>query len=57
MALAILIYLAFMTVLGVVLNVASVGKPRGPLTPGVAAGTAFLGMLHMLCYVYLSTRV
>lgn len=57
MALAILCFLALMTVLNVVLTVTLVGKPRQPINSGTAAGVSFVGMLYLLAYVYLGTQV
>lgn len=57
MALAILIYMMTMTVVGIVLQVATVGKPKRPMTaPGAAAYTV-VAMAHLVAYGYLVSQV
>lgn len=57
MALAILIYMTVLTMLDVGLAAGSVGKPRKPVTPGIAAAVGVIGIVHVLGYAYLSTQV
>lgn len=57
MATAFLLYYATMTVAGVVLTVASVGKPRKPVTGAQGALTTLFGMVHMAGFFYLSTQL
>ena len=43
--------------LNIGLVVGTVGKPRKPITPGVAAFVSVFGVLHVLAYAYLTTQV
>lgn len=57
MAAVILIYMMAMTLLGMVVQIATVGKPRRGLTPAGAAVYTVLAMVHLVAYGYLFTRV
>lgn len=57
MASAILIYLMVMTVIGIVIQIVTVNKPRKGLTPAGAAVYTVLAMVHLVAYGYLITRV
>ncbi len=40
--------------LGALVTIGRVGKPRGPLTPGVAIGTVIISVLLIVGYCYLA---
>lgn len=48
---------AVLILFGILNTITQVGKPRGPITPGVAAAVAFIGMLELLVLAYLSTQL
>lgn len=49
----ILVAFSALILLSVLMTVGSVGKHRGPVTPGVAAGTVFIGLLELAALAYL----
>ena len=57
MALAILIYMMTMTVVGIVAQIATVGKPKKVLTPAGAAAYTVFAMAHLVAYGYLVSQV
>ena len=57
MALAILIYMMTMTVVGIVIQIATVGKPKKVLTPAGAAAYTVFAMAHLVAYGYLVSQV
>lgn len=57
MAHGILVGLSVWYVLGTALVIASVGKHRKPLTPGVAAGTAVISAIIITALAYVSTQL
>lgn len=46
-ALIFICYLSALTGFSIVFNIISVGKRRTPLTPGIAAGAAVLGIAYV----------
>lgn len=57
MALAILLYMIAMTVLGIVVQISTVGRPKKPTTPAQAAAYTIVAMVHLTAYGYLATQV
>lgn len=57
--LAKIIIIAFVALIsfGSTLTVAAVGKPRTPVTPGVAAGVTVFTLLEMAALAYLYTQL
>lgn len=52
----IIVFIALIS-LGSTLTVTGVGKPRTPITPGVAAGTTVFTLLEILALAYLYTQL
>ena len=57
MATVIIVLFAIRVLTGVLRPNATVGKTQKPLTPGVAATVALLGMVELAALAYLSTQV
>ena len=57
MATVIIVLFALLVLTGVLRTIATVGKTQKPVTPGVAATVAFLGMVELAALAYLSTQV
>lgn len=57
MALAILLCMIAMTVLGIIVQISTVGRPKKPTTPAQAALYTVIAMVHITAYGYLATRV
>lgn len=57
MALGILAYMIVMTLLGALMQIATVGKSKEPKTPPQAALYTFIALLHVTAYGYLATQV
>ena len=57
MATVIIVLFALLVLTGVLRTIATVGKTQKPVTPGVAATVAFLGMVDLAALAYLSTQV
>lgn len=51
-----LIFILILQGTGIVATISQVGKPRGPLTGGVAAASTILAIMIAACAIYLAAN-